>query len=89
MEKCVAFRVGGRVQGVFFRASCKQKADELGLVGWVRNRPDGDVEGVACGSDEQLSKFRSWLEQGPPMANVEKLEFEPCETSVYDKFQVR
>ncbi len=89
METCKAFRVSGRVQGVFFRASCKKKADELGLVGWVRNCSNGDVEGVARGRDDQLAQFRAWLQTGPPMASVDKLEFETSELESFNGFAIR
>ncbi|NNE38068.1 MAG: acylphosphatase, partial [Gammaproteobacteria bacterium] len=48
--KTVYFRVKGRVQGVFFRASTKSTAETKGVSGWVKNMPDGDVEGMATGS---------------------------------------
>ena len=89
METCKAFRVSGRVQGVSFRASCKKKADELGLVGWVRNCANGDVEGVARGTDDQLARFRDWLQTGPPMASVEGLEFEASEQESFSGFAIR
>ena len=66
--------VSGRVQGVFYRASAHDVAQQLGLVGWVRNLPDSRVEAVACGSEQQLVKFEEWLHQGPAMAIVEKVE---------------
>lgn len=89
MGSCIAFRVSGRVQGVFFRASTRQKAVELGVSGWVRNCADGDVEGVACGDETQLAAFRSWLADGPPMATVEKMDFEDCDDGLFDTFEVR
>lgn len=64
------FIVTGRVQGVFYRASTRQRALELGLVGYARNQPDGSVEVVATGPDAALDALQSWLQQGPPAARV-------------------
>lgn len=70
----VYFRVHGRVQGVFFRASAVQRAQELGLTGWVKNRPDGSVEGVAEGPRSELEKLIAWCGQGPSGAKVTNVE---------------
>lgn len=66
--------IKGRVQGVFFRAYTQEEAQRLGLVGWVRNRSDGDVETVAEGEEEQVEQLISWLHQGPPAARVSGVE---------------
>jgi acylphosphatase len=68
----VCFRcvVGGRVQGVFFRASAREQALRLGLTGHARNLVDGRVEVLACGSPEAVAQLRDWLRAGPPMADV-------------------
>ena len=58
------------MQGVFYRASARSRAMELGLSGWVRNRPDGAVEAVAEGPREALEAFVAWCGQGPPAASV-------------------
>lgn len=62
--------VKGRVQGVFFRASARRRAGELGLTGWVRNNPDGTVEAVVEGDVDTVEKFVSWCREGPPNARV-------------------
>ncbi|HUH31362.1 MAG TPA: acylphosphatase [Rhodanobacter sp.] len=67
------FIVTGRVQGVFYRASTRQRALELGLVGYARNQPDGSVEVVASGPDVALDALQSWLQQGPPAAQVARV----------------
>lgn len=64
------FRVEGRVQGVFYRASARAEAGRLGLVGWVRNLPEGAVEAVACGTAAALDAFEAWLWRGPDRAVV-------------------
>lgn len=65
------YKITGRVQGVFFRATTKDHADALGINGWVRNCPDGSVEVFAEGTQQQLNRFEAWLHRGPPAARVE------------------
>ena len=62
--------VRGRVQGVGYRWFVREAARQLGLAGWVRNRPDGSVEIVADGDGAALGSLRHALEQGPPGASV-------------------
>ncbi len=64
------------MQGVFFRASTRDQASQIGVTGWVRNLGDGSVEAVACGSEQQLATLEQWLRQGPPMASVSNLIIE-------------
>jgi acylphosphatase len=71
MTGCRHFLVSGRVQGVFYRAYTQDMARQLGLTGWVRNLPDGQVELVACGDESGLTRLEQWLRQGPPHAQVE------------------
>lgn len=66
--------VSGRVQGVFFRASTRQKAVELGCAGYVRNLPDGRVEVLALGEPHALNQLIEWLWKGPPAAQVSNVE---------------
>lgn len=66
--------IKGRVQGVFFRAEARRKAEELGLTGWVRNNPDGAVEAVAEGDTDMVEKFVNWCHEGPPRARVAAVE---------------
>lgn len=89
MTECKSFQVGGRVQGVFFRASARQRAEELGLTGWVRNCPDGGVEGLACGAPDALAMFRDWLWQGPEQARVTRVEMSPSDRAPPPEFEIR
>ncbi len=66
--------VTGIVQGVYYRLYAKRKADELGLSGTVRNRPDGSVEIVAEGDEKVILKLIEWSWQGPAGASVENVE---------------
>ncbi len=66
-------KIFGRVQGVYFRQSAKIEADKLGLVGWVRNDPDGTVETLAVGPKKDLEKFIKWCKNGPESAKVENI----------------
>ena len=63
--------IQGRVQGVWYRASTQQKAEKLGLTGWVRNLHDGRVEAVAQGAREALDALVTWAHDGPPTARVD------------------
>ena len=63
--------VSGRVQGVWFRASTQEIALRLGLSGWVRNLPGGEVEGVFEGPGEVVEQAVEWCRQGPAQARVE------------------
>jgi len=78
-KNTVYFLVSGRVQGVFFRRATKQQADMHGLGGWVRNLPDGRVEGMAAGEPRRLDDFINWLQRGPDLARVLKVEVEQVE----------
>jgi acylphosphatase len=68
------FRVGGKVQGVWFRASTREEAVRLGLRGYARNLPDGDVEVLAIGDEDALQRLAVWLQVGPPMARVDAVQ---------------
>lgn len=65
--------VGGRVQGVGFRAWAAREATELGIAGRVWNRPDGDVEAEAVGPKAALERFVAAMRQGPRLAHVERV----------------
>jgi acylphosphatase len=74
MIKHLNIKVSGRVQGVFFRASTKEKADELGVKGFVKNERDGSVYIEAEGDEDLLQKFVAWCKQGPTHAIVELVD---------------
>lgn len=62
--------VGGRVQGVFYRASTRARAEALGVTGFARNLADGRVEVLACGAPEAVDALCAWLWQGSPASSV-------------------
>ena len=66
--------VAGRVQGVFFRASCAREARAFGVAGWVRNAADGRVEAVFEGSDAAVEAMVDWCRKGPAHARVDAVE---------------
>ncbi len=66
--------VHGRVQGVFFRDSTRQRARAHGVAGWVRNRTDGTVEAVIEGEPEAVQRLLHFLETGPPHAHVDRVD---------------
>jgi len=66
--------VSGRVQGVSYRAACRQAALEHQVGGWVRNRADGAVEAVFEGAPEAVEAMVEWARVGPPTASVDRVE---------------
>ena len=70
-KKCL---VGGRVQGVFYRATAARRAQELGLTGYARNLADGRVEVLACGEAQAVNAFVSWLWIGSSGCRVTSVE---------------
>ena len=67
----VHVRIRGRVQGVGFRWATQQEAERLGLGGWVRNLPDGDVEAQFFGDEATLRDMVRWCGEGPRFARVD------------------
>ena len=82
--------VSGQVQGVFFRDSARQKAEELGLAGWVKNLPDGRVEAIFEGPSPEVREMVRWCKEGPSHAEVENVdsEFEASQGDIQG-FEVR
>jgi len=81
--------INGRVQGVFYRASAKQVAREIGVTGWVKNTDEGDVEMVAAGTEEQLRKFIDWCKVGPARAKVTEVVIDYIEGESFKNFEIR
>jgi len=62
--------VSGKVQGVYYRVSAAKKAEALGVKGWVRNLPNGDVEMLAQADESKLKALFDWCHEGPRLAKV-------------------
>lgn len=86
--KHLNINIRGKVQGVFFRASTQEKADELGLTGFVRNESDGSVYVEAEGSEESLKLFAEWCHHGPRFARVEEVMITEGEVKNFHQFVV-
>jgi len=72
----IVLKIFGLVQGVGFRYYTAEKAEELGLNGWVRNEPDGSVTIVAQGEKANLEKLVEWAKKGPFLARVKDVKIE-------------
>ena len=82
--------VEGYVQGVFFRASTRDKAQELRVTGWVRNQWDGTVEVLVEGEESRVAEFIRWCHHGPPGANVNCVRVEEeLYRGEFDGFHIR
>jgi len=84
----IHLQISGKVQGVYFRASAKEAAEQLGLTGWVKNSANGDVESVANGSEEKLAKFVEWCKMGPPGAKVVNVVVKNIEEAAFRDFAI-
>lgn len=80
--------ITGKVQGVFYRASAKRAAEELGIHGWVKNNPAGEVEIYACGDPVELEKFVHWCRKGPARAVVQTVEVKDTKPASYTDFRI-
>ena len=88
-EKAFSALISGRVQGVGFRHSAQNQARRLRLRGWVRNNAYGEVEVWAEGSQENLSRFLTWLRQGPDYSQVEEVRKTDQVPQGYGGFDIR
>ncbi|HAT1792970.1 TPA: acylphosphatase [Legionella pneumophila] len=87
-ELCMRCYISGRVQGVWFRASAKNLAEQLMISGWARNLADGRVEVFACGKEDKLEEFYTWLQKGPLNARVDVCTRENLPWEDYITFDV-
>ena len=89
--KRLTLKILGDVQGVTFRWSSREKAQELDIVGWVKNEPDGSVTVIAEGDEAKLETFLDWCKTGPRWARVDKMEekLEEVGKLNFEKFEIR
>lgn len=81
--------VHGRVQGVFFRDSCRRQALAHEVAGWVANLPDGTVEAVFEGRPQGVQAMTRWCRQGPAHAQVEHVDVHDEQPTGLRGFEVR
>lgn len=87
----LTLKIFGNVQGVTFRWSAREKAQELGVVGWVKNEIDGSVTVVAEGEEAKLKTFLNWCKTGPRWAMVDKMEekWTDVDELSFERFEIR
>ena len=81
--------IGGRVQGVFFRDTARQRAEAAGVAGWIRNTPDGTVEAVFEGKPEAVERMVEFCRRGPRGAEVSTVDVTDEEPEGLSGFEVR
>ncbi len=86
---CQQALITGRVQGVGYRFTTQEQALTLGLVGWVRNRPDGRVEAMVEGDRAQVERLMQWFHNGPVTAKVEAVVIEEQPLQYFKQFEIR
>jgi acylphosphatase len=87
--KHFAIKIVGLVQGVLFRQSAKEMADDLDLFGFIRNEPDGSVYIEVEGEPESIVKFVAWCHEGPDDAIVENIETEEKSLTHFKEFSIQ
>jgi len=88
-KKALNTRIQGKVQGVFYRASTKEAADRLGVTGWVKNMPNGDVQAVFEADPKTLERMIAWCWQGPEFSAVTQVTSRECDPEQFTDFQIR
>jgi acylphosphatase len=88
MERTILIHVSGKVQGVFYRQSTKEKARAIGVTGTVSNLPDGRVQIIVTGSTSQLDQLIEWCRTGPPKAVVTTIEVTDTPLRHFDQFSI-
>lgn len=79
-------RIHGRVQGVYYRASMVEQAEQLGATGWVRNRADGSVEALVQGAPDVVDALLQWAQRGPANAQVDRVDVAEAEPEALSGF---
>lgn len=90
MNRHFILKIFGQVQGVLFRQTARERARELGLVGFARNEPDGSVYVEVEGENENLELFHEWCRKGTSLAHVEKVDVETrSATKEFQDFEIK
>lgn len=89
MLKTFSIKVAGKVQGVYYRQSAKEKAQQLGITGTVQNLHNGDVLIFATGTDDQLDQLVSWCRRGPSRAVVTDVQVEQKDIRPFNGFTIQ
>jgi acylphosphatase len=88
MLKTISITVSGKVQGIFYRQSAKEKATALDINGSVKNLDDGSVYIIATGTKEKLDELIRWCYIGPPHAMVTKVEVKELQQQQFYRFTI-
>jgi len=88
MLKTISLLVSGKVHGVFFRQSTREKARQLDITGTVRNNPDGTVSILATGEPARLDQFIAWSRTGPPAARVMQVTIQDESLQSFNDFSI-
>ncbi len=80
--------ISGKAQGVFYRATAKKVAEELGVKGWIKNTKDNDVEAIITGTEEQVQQFIKWCKKGPARAEVSEVIATKVNDKSFDEFKI-
>lgn len=80
--------ITGKVQGVFYRASAKEKANKLNIRGWIKNTATGNVEAIVTGNMQQIEDFIQWCKSGPAKATVSNVIIHNQEFREFDSFKI-
>jgi acylphosphatase len=84
----ISIIVTGKVQGVFFRASAKEAADQLNINGFAQNMPNGSVHIEAEGAEEKLKQFVDWCHKGPPRAQGTRVYVQEGDVKNFERFKI-
>ncbi len=89
MKKHLKLKITGKVQGVWYRASLKRKAQDLGILGFVQNQKDGSVYAEVEAAEDHLNELVKWCWKGPELANVQSVTVEEGNVLDFNFFEIR
>lgn len=87
-QQTISITVSGKVQGVYYRQSTRERAVELGITGTVQNLRDGSVYIIATGTKEQLDELTNWCSKGPIRAVIENIEVKELPFQSFERFSI-